>query len=366
MISRSPLESFRYGSLVIFLSFLMAGVWYSSAGAAAAPREQQVSATQLTQEMKRALDQIERGYRPRDSRNDPLLLSVKRAESALASLLNDLNRKERRLGSSVGEMGSAVAEVRATYRYMGIKDPRVHAGVIGLSNSWDGFQERFVEKAASTRSRFTDEQRRELQELKAKSNEMDQRLAELRTKVAGDARLSGEMRRMADENRRIGQARADQAGLMTALTTFNAISGWWHALYWTSHHRHDRWAQLLAPMDRWWSGTDAIFAPAYNDYFINIDQTIFNDQWIIDQPISIGDEAALLLWDEQMHSSGAGDLSWQLHNALEHTDGFSLDESAALGASSLYYDGLSGGLDQLDPGLSYGWGLDDGSGLGDW
>jgi len=336
MISRGPLESFRYAFPAIFLSFLMAGAWYPSE-AAAARKGQQVSAAQLCREMDGALNQIQRSYRPRDPRNDPFLSSVKRADTALAYLMSDLNRKEKRLGSSIGQVGSAVAEIRATFRYMGIKDPKVQAAVAGLTGSWDGFQERFIEKAASTRSRVTAEQQRELQELKAKSNEMDQRLTELRTKVAGDANLANEVRRMAEENRRISQAKCDQAGLMTALTTFNAISGWWHALYWTSLFRHNRWIDHLTPFDRWWSGTEVIFAPAYNEYFVNIDQNIFNEQWIIDHPFSIHDEAVLTGWDEAYpHES---DLI-QLHDALEHTDGIHLDESDWGGAALLHDPGL--------------------------
>lgn len=350
MISRSPLDSLRYGSLVIFVSLLISGVWHSSE-AAAAGRGQQVSATQLIREMDRALGQIERNYRSRDSRNDPFLLSVKEANKALSLLTSDLNLKEKKLGSSVGRMGSAVAGVSATYRYMGIKDPKIHAGMVGLSNSWDAFQDHFMEKAASTRSKLTDEQRQELQELKARSTEMDQKLAELRPRLAGNAGLSNEVRKMTDENRRIAQAQANQVGFMTALTTFNTISGWWHALYWSSAHRRDRLADLLAPIDRWRSGVDLVSARAYDAYFTNIDQTIFIDQWSVDHPFSVSDEAALLGWDE-MHANES-DLPGEIHDTLEHTDGFRLDD---LGGSSPH----SG---EMHP----GWDLDlhDGSGTED-
>jgi hypothetical protein len=253
--------------------------------------KRQVSAPVMIEEIEEAFTLIFENYQPDNPAKDPFYISLENAKANISSLKDAMKNNDKNTGKLIGDITTSIADVRVSYRYEKIDNKNVEIGITTFANCWDAFSQHYIESLPQKNSKFTQEDEKQMEELKTKSMELDKKFSDLEQKMSSSKELINEIKEMKEENSRILEAQNNSAGLMTALTVFQSLMGWWNGFYRTTTFYYPSYVPYFVDCNDYWYCYNSVVLPAYNDYFIGISPAgYWNTYWECDRPIFIEDD----------------------------------------------------------------------------
>jgi len=288
------MKKFYYRTMLSFLLiFILSFVCESSRADArkSFQNKRQVSAPVMIEEIEETFTLIFENYQPDNPAKDPFYVSLENAKANISSLKDAMKKNDKNTGKFIGDITTSIADVRVSYRYEKIDNKNVEIGITTLANCWDAFSQHYIESLPQKNSNFTQEDEKQMEELKAKSMELDKKFSDLEQKMSNSKEIVNEIKEMKEENSRILESQNNSMGLMASLTVFQSLMGWWNGFYRTSSFYYPSYVPYFVNCNDYWRCYDTVVLPAYNDYFIDVNYVDYwNSNWECNRPIFIEDD----------------------------------------------------------------------------